>query len=333
MNMKNSFDIDNLKAIPIIEVAERLGIEVRGHKAHCVFHSPDRHPSLRFYENRGTAHCFTCGKHCSSTIDLVMQVRNCSFVEACKWLSEGDTSYTQGNTSYKYGNSHTSGESYKKTSEDTADLVHLARLINNPHLNDDARRFLFDERKISKEVAERMHLSSLSREVPMSGNINGGWFNAPSLLIPYFSVDGQLVNLQARYLGSEKKPRFQFPKGARTIIFNAPQLAQLAPGDHLCIAEGVSDCLAMLSAGYKAIAVPSATLLTYDDQRLISEAAARVDGKLEIDIWPDNDRAGSELANQIALLSTDIGVTLHQHKLPEGCKDFGEFFFKMKNEE
>ena len=114
--MRNSFDIDKLKAIPIIEVAERLGIEVRGHKAHCVFHSPDRHPSLRFYENRGTAHCFTCGKHCSSTIDLVMQVRNCSFVEACKWLSEGDTSYTQGNTSYKYGNSHTSGESYKKTS-------------------------------------------------------------------------------------------------------------------------------------------------------------------------------------------------------------------------
>ena len=139
------------------------------------------------------------------------------------------------------------------------------------------------------------------------------------------------MNLQARYLGSEKKPRFQFPKGARTIIFNAPQLAQLAPGDHLCIAEGVSDCLAMLSAGYKAIAVPSATLLTCDDRRLIIEAAARVDGKIDIDIWPDNDRAGSELANQIALLTTDIGVTLHHHRLPEGCKDFGDYWGGIKN--
>lgn len=317
--MRNSFDIDKLKAIPIIEVAERLGIEVRGHKAHCVFHSPDRHPSLRFYENRGTAHCFTCGKHCSSTIDLVMQVRNCSFVEACKWLSEGDVTYTR-------VDSQASESPQTKAIEEPADLSHLARLIESPHLNSCARKFLFDERKISQEVAERMHLSSLSREVPMSGSIHGGWFNAPSLLIPYFSVDGELVNLQARYLGSEKKPRFQFPKGARTIIFNAPQLAQLAPGDHLCIAEGVSDCLAMLSAGYKAIAVPSATLLTYDDRRLISEAAARIGGKLEIDIWPDNDRAGSELANQLALFATNIGITLHQHKLPEGCKDFGDYW-------
>ena len=160
----------------------------------------------------------------------------------------------------------------------------------------------------------------------MSGDIHGGWFNAPSLLIPYFSAEGQLVNLQARYLGSEKKPRFQFPKGARTILFNAPQLAQLAPGDHLHIAEGVSDCLAMLSAGYKAIAIPSATLLTYNDRQLIVEAAARLGGNLELDIWPDNDRAGSELANQLALFATDIGITLRHHHLPEGCKDFGEFF-------
>ena len=156
-------------------------------------------------------------------------------------------------------------------------------------------------------------------------------FNAPSLLIPYFSVDGQLVNLQARYLGSEKTPRFQFPKGARSIIFNAPQLAKLSPGDHLHIAEGVSDCLAMLSAGYKAIAIPSATLLTFNDRQMIGEAAARVEGRLELDVWPDNDRAGSELANQLALLATDIGATLHHHKLPEGCKDFGDYWGGIRN--
>ena len=169
------------------------------------------------------------------------------------------------------------------------------------------------------------------RDVPMSGDIHGMWFNSPALLIPYFSTDGQLVNLQARYLGSEKKPRFQFPKGARSIIFNAPQLAKLSPGDHLHIAEGVSDCLAMLSAGYKAIAIPSATLLTFNDRQMIGEAAARVEGRLELDVWPDNDRAGSELANQLALLATDIGATLHHHKLPEGCKDFGDYWGGIRN--
>lgn len=319
--MRSSFDIDDLKGISIVEVARRLGIDVKGRKAHCVFHSPDRHPSLRFYEN-GTAHCFTCGKHIASTIDLVMQVKNCSFVEACRFLDDDNASYSSSSSSKN------TEHQVKEAADNKADLPHLTRLIENPRLNSEARRFLFDERRISAEVAERMRLGSVSREVPMSGDIHGVWFNAPSLLIPYFSVEGQLVNLQARYLGSEKKPRFQFPKGARTILFNAPQLAQLSAGDHLHIAEGVSDCLAMLTAGYKAIAIPSATLLNYDDRKLISEAAARLNGKLDIDIWPDNDRAGSELANQLALFATDIGLTLHHHSLPEGCKDFGEFFLK-----
>ena len=321
MNMRNSFDIDKLKAIPIIEVAERLGIKVSGHKARCVFHSPDRHPSLRFYENKGSAHCFTCGKHISNTIDLVMQVMNCSFVKACQWLSDGHATYSCDNANVSAGQS-------RETTAATVDLTHLERLIENPRLNSEARRFLFEERKISQEVAARMRLGSLSRDVPMSGDIHGIWFNSPALLIPYFSTDGQLVNLQARYLGSEKKPRFQFPKGARSIIFNAPQLAKLSPGDHLHIAEGVSDCLAMLSAGYKAIAIPSATLLTFNDRQMIGEAAARVEGRLELDVWPDNDRAGSELANQLALLATDIGATLHHHKLPEGCKDFGDYWIR-----
>ena len=322
--MRNSFDIDKLKAIPIIEVAERLGIKVRGHKAHCGFHPPDRHPSLRFYENKGSAHCFTCGKHISNTIDLVMQVMNCSFVKACQWLSDGHATYSCDNANVSAGQS-------RETTAATVDLTHLERLIENPRLNSEARRFLFEERKISQEVAARMRLGSLSRDVPMSGDIHGIWFNSPALLIPYFSTDGQLVNLQARYLGSEKKPRFQFPKGARSIIFNAPQLAKLSPGDHLHIAEGVSDCLAMLSAGYKAIAIPSATLLTFNDRQMIGEAAARVEGRLELDVWPDNDRAGSELANQLALLATDIGATLHHHKLPEGCKDFGDYWGGIRN--
>ena len=155
MNMSNAFDMHKRKAIPIIEVAERLGIEVRGHKAHCVFHSPDRHPSLRFYEN-GTAHCLTCGKHIASTIDLVMQVKNCSFVEACRWLEDDNATCSSG-SSTKSAEHHA-----KEAADNKADLPHLARLIENPRLNSEARRFLFDERKISPEVAERMRLGSQS---------------------------------------------------------------------------------------------------------------------------------------------------------------------------
>ncbi|MDY3847741.1 MAG: CHC2 zinc finger domain-containing protein [Prevotella sp.] len=316
--MNKKFDIERLKAIPIIGVAERLGMEVRGHKARCVFHSPDRHPSLRLDEKKGTCHCFVCGRH-ANVIDLVMHVMNISFVEACKWLADG-------NSTYACAYDHATAVNKNESTAATVDLPHLTRLTENPQLNDEAQRFLFEERRISPEVAARMRLGSLTRDVPMSGRLSDGWFNAPALLIPYFSIHGELVSVQARYLGIEKKPRFQFPKGARTILYNAPQLALLQPGDRLSIAEGVSDCLAMLSSGRKAIAIPSATLLSPEDRLMLGEAAARLGGQMEWEMWPDNDRAGSELCRQLALLATDLHITLHHHRLPEGCKDFGDYW-------
>ena len=51
--------------------------------------------------------------------------------------------------------------------------------------------------------------------------------------------------------GDKDLPRFQFPKGSTCQVFNLPVLETLESGDELWITEGVSDCLAMLSAGKK----------------------------------------------------------------------------------
>ena len=61
-------------------------------------------------------------------------------------------------------------------------------------------------------------------------------------------------------------PRFRFPCGSQCGIYNLPVLNLLKPGDELYIAEGCSDCWSLLSAGHKAIAIPSATLLTKKDK-------------------------------------------------------------------
>ena len=70
-----NIDLNEIRAMPIEEVAAKLGIEVGRHKALCPFHE-DRHPSLRFKGNRFK--CFACGVS-GDAIDLVMRYMNISF--------------------------------------------------------------------------------------------------------------------------------------------------------------------------------------------------------------------------------------------------------------
>ena len=60
-------------------------------------------------------------------------------------------------------------------------------------------------------------------------------------------------------------PRFRFPRGSHVGMYNKPVIRRLREGDELWITEGPSDCWAMLSAGHKAVAIPSATSLTRED--------------------------------------------------------------------
>ena len=68
----------------------------------------------------------------------------------------------------------------------------------------------------------------------------------------------------------------------------------LKEGDELWITEGVSDCLAMLSAGKKAIAIPSATLLK---PKMVETMRFFVDKtpKISLHMYPDNDKAGASM--------------------------------------
>lgn len=85
------YDLDRLKDIPIIEVAQKLGMKVWragvNHKTLCPWHN-DHHPSLGLVTGSGKNfyYCYTCGKG-GSTIDLAMQVGGWSFQNACQWLS------------------------------------------------------------------------------------------------------------------------------------------------------------------------------------------------------------------------------------------------------
>ena len=329
-----------LRSLPVEAVAERLGLRVVRHKSLCPFHD-DHHASLSYSTSRNTFRCFVCDAR-GGTIDLVMRHLNMSFPDACRWLANGTNIIL---------------DTYRPrtpTADRPArpfDAARYARLFEHPWLSDEARTFLFTERRLNPRVVSWCRLTS------WTDRQGTHW-----LQTPYFDASGQLIGLQNRNLdygkqkgdegeedkrsvdkdkqeqgseakqgqGSESKqgqgsecreaPRFRFPYGSRCTVYNLPVTAMLRPGEPLFITEGCSDCWAMLSAGHKAIAIPSATLLSQADKALLRDLAQRLGTSFHM--FPDRDAPGERLFMQLR----EVLPGLQHHQLPMGCKDFAEYY-------
>lgn len=386
-----------LRSLPVEAVAERLGLRVVRHKSLCPFHD-DHHASLSFSPSRNTFRCFVCDAR-GGTIDLVMRHLNMSFPDACRWLANGTNIIL---------------DTYRPrtpTADRPArpfDAARYARLFEHPWLSDEARTFLFTERRLNPRVVSWCRLTS------WTDRQGTHW-----LQTPYFDASGQLIGLQNRNLdygkqkgdegeetgadnkqgqgvdgeqgqavegdgkqgqavegeqgqgsdgkqgqgvegkqgqavdvkqghGSEGKqgqavdgkqgqaveseskkgqgsesreaPRFRFPYGSRCTVYNLPVTAMLRPGEPLFITEGCSDCWAMLSAGHKAIAIPSATLLSQADKALLRDLAQRLGTSFHM--FPDRDAPGERLFMQLR----EVLPGVQHHQLPVDCKDFAEYY-------
>ena len=388
----NKEQLQRLRSLPVEAVAERLGLRVVRHKSLCPFHD-DHHASLSYSPSRNTFRCFVCDAR-GGTIDLVMRLLNMSFPDACRWLANGTNIIL---------------DTYRPRTPTVDrparpfDAARYARLFEHPWLSDEARTFLFTERRLNPRVVSWCRLTS------WTDRQGTHW-----LQTPYFDASGQLIGLQNRNLdygkhkgdegeedkrsvdkgkqeqGSEAKqgqavegkqgqgsegkqgqgvkgdgkqgqavegkqghgsegkqgqavdgkqgqaveseskkgqgsecreaPRFRFPYGSRCTVYNLPVTAMLRPGEPLFITEGCSDCWAMLSAGHKAIAIPSATLLSQADKALLRDLAQRLGTSFHM--FPDRDAPGERLFMQLR----EVLPGLQHHQLPVDCKDFAEYY-------
>ena len=299
--------LQELAALPIEGVAERLGLTVRQHKSLCPFHD-DRHPSLTFNTRSNRYRCFVCDAH-GSTIDLVMHATKVGFVEACRWLASGSSVILEN-----------FGPVVTERKPVAFDAARYERHIREGYLGREARQFLFDERKIDPRVVRWCRLTSWRDREGID------W-----LQIPYYDRDWNLTGIQWRRLGEgeadgegERAPRFRFPKGSRCHVYNLPVLKRLKEGEPLYITEGASDCWAMLSSGHKAIAIPSATLLKREElKQLFGSEEMR---RLNVHIYPDQDAPGEALF----LALREVFPQIVRHQLPAGCKDYGELWQRLR---
>ena len=322
--LMEQYELQKLRDLPIEGVAERLGLTVVRHKALCPFHD-DHHASLSFSVRRNTFRCFVCGAH-GGTIDLVMRCENKPFLDACRWLAD------EASIPIPLPNRERASEVPKPF-----DASRFVKYFERPWLNDEARRFLFDERRLDPRVVRWCRLTSWRDKQ-----------GTPWLQIPYYDREGRLVGVQNRNLTPSKpprgealshspsgepergQPRFRFPQGSRCGIYNLPVLNLLKPGDELYITEGCSDCWAMLSAGHKAIAIPSATLLTRQDIELLKHLGDSTlcaqECSISFHMFPDRDEPGERLFLQLQ----KVLPQLVHHQLPPGCKDYSDYYLRQR---
>lgn len=297
--MIDNIDIERLRSTPVEGVAQRLGLPVKHHKALCPFHD-DHSPSLHFSVSRNMWKCFVCGAS-GGPIDLVMHYLNKNFLDACRWLADEHNVIL---TEYK---------PKEEKPPKPFDPSRYIRFFEHPWLIDEARKFLFEERKLDERVVRWCRLTSYKDRD-----------GVPWLTIPYLDREGKLIGVQNRNLVKGAKPRFRFPCKAETFLYNQPVLNRLHPGDTLFISEGPSDAWSLLSAGHMAVAIPSATLLNPKAAELLKT----LDDELSIrfEMWPDNNEPGDSLFLQLRELLPGIV----RHQLPPGCGDYSEYYLSTK---
>lgn len=347
--MINKFDIQKLRELDILQVADLLGMGLRNKRALCIHHD-DHHPSLAFNVKKNTCHCYSCG-FSADTIALVRERLNLGFSEACRWLADhfdvyiGDDRY--GNSA-KYGNAARYADkcadkkvltasdrrmaslrahfaethvSHGHVAPSSVDVEFYQQMFRQMHLSESGQRFLFEERLLSPEALKICQIVSTEQSVCMA-RVGRGVFDGPSLIFPYFDQEGRLFSVQSRYLGKKKEiPRFKFAPGSHRMIYGLDRLKDYSPDEPLLITEGPSDCWTALTLGFHAIAIPSATLF---DRRFQGLLAGR-----NLHVFPDQDEAGLSLYFELkkALPS------LVYHQLPEGCKDLSEYYLKLRRRE
>lgn len=315
-----------VKNIPIMDVANLLKIQFSKESvAHCFipWHT-DKHPSLKFWPQKNRWKCFSCpseeGQKGGDAITLVMVHEGLAYNEAVKWLANNFGIFTPNQfpkrairtTGLKRYTSPKAETPIRISSEVDSELMEW--VVSVGKLSPEAKAFLFLERKYKETVIKERKIFSITdkyrfaevlikkfgEERAMSSKLikpskDGRFYSVlddKCVVFPYFDNNSRVINLQSRkYIPCDKRYRYKFPPGLPIHLFNLDTISQVSIDNPLFIAEGVTDCLAMLSDGKNAVAIPGVHNLNPDDLWALR--------RHRLIICPDNDVAGNGLVKTL----------------------------------
>ncbi len=332
-------DLNPIKQIPILQVAARLGIKVRGKKALC-FGGHDTDPSLSFVLAKNIWKCFGCEMK-GDSISLVMEVLRCDFKGALDWfarefgidaLQEQDARRPRRKASSFKKSPHMPPLDAKPPATDDdfrADPQVYAWMIEKCGEVADAKGIEYLRRHgIPLPVASRFSvrelrspsraLTRLVREWGATRVLKSGlaWGDAEpenliwgsyTLLFPFLQ-DGKVVYVQGRPFAG--KTKFLGLRGVPKPLYNADCLAAIPFGSCIHLCEGIPDALALEAKSLHALAVLGAS----------SFRPEWVDHLLRYDVVvvPDGDSGGEAFLRTVSEAFKKKGKAVRAVRMPEG---------------
>lgn len=323
-------------------VARKFGINIVKHQAHCFMHE-DKHPSLAFKNNCWK--CFACDKG-GDAISLIKEMFNLSFQESCIILCEQFNIILPNSVKSEFDNMKFSKLRLTRQikTEDNSlvfDNEVATSIVEFLTLDKLGKKFLLKERRLSPDIIKIMNIKSIENSNILKDMLlshfdkqrlikckvlnesnNSLTINIPSIVIPYYDINNNLVALQTRYIGTRDNiPRFKLICNSSIKLYNLSIISRLNYGDQLFIMEGITDCLAMLSSGKNAIAIQSATSIPEMELDKLS--------CFSLFMVPDKDEAGRKAYNRLYQFFLRYGNQLTRIDLPQNIKDYSEYYTKI----
>jgi DNA primase len=332
--------IQLLKDIPILHVADRLKINLKGTRAHCV--NPrhlDRNPSLSFNIPGNFWHCFGCGAG-GSNIDLVMETLSVDCARAISWLEE----------EFLADNSVHSERLKKK-----AEIPNQALLNHAP--DPEVYQWLLDQTKSGNGLLKYLHRRGISERTIKKSHVVA--FRSPPIQIqravkvfgrkrvfksglaqcrgdqilpvwwksvivfPFYDLAGNLCYLQARQINESAKAKYLGLHSIQKPVYNQQILSALKKDSRLFLVEGVIDALSLTQLGLNALGFLGCNTALAPEFLELLRPFKNV-------IIPDNDPAGQRFLDNIESALKSQGIRCRVHNIGVRHKDVNDWLVSSK---
>jgi DNA primase len=345
-----STQIEELKAISILAVAKRLGLELRGTRMHCFnpAHKDRKTPSLHFNVKGNYFNCFGC-EIGGSPIELVMARSGCSRKDAMLWLGqEFGLTKRAGSSPRLRIRGHTRktrSEEHQATPENRPDPEVYAWILSKALLPREANEYLLERGLSARTISDfrlggsldprdlihtaekwfgrdRLHDAGLLTEGKTQGKLWPVWWE-PIVLIPFYWTDIAPIYLQARRLTSGDARKYVGLSGVAKPLFNAQIIRELSTGSVIYIVEGAMDVMAAHEVGLHAIGVLGSTTK-------FKRKSALALRNFEVIILPDHDAPGFLFKDSIVAAFAEVGKSVDVRYLPPEYNDLADALAAIK---
>lgn len=334
--------VEELKAIPILDVAKSLGLNFRGTRMRCFnpMHEDRKTPSLHFNARGNYFNCFGC-EIGGSTIDLVISFSGCSKKDAMHWLAQEFGLSSRTCSARRF---HLPVHKQRLPTEGQQPRPPRRRpdpevydwLLENAPLPHEASEYLLqrglsartisdfrlggslDARSLVRAAekrfgSDRVFHAGLLTESKHSKTLWPVWWE-PIVLIPFYWKERAPVYLQTRQLTTDDRRKYVGLCGVSKPLFNAKIIHELTAGAAIYIVEGAMDAMAAHEVGLPAIGVLGAkTRFKGNWVQALRD--------FQVIIIPDQDDPGLQFKNRVVAAFANVGKSVQVRYLPAEYDD------------